>query len=274
MGLTIEGKEQAGAGFEPQPGYEIGRAHTLSRPSNIIARLGLKAQTLLESAVARVSVLPDTPVYESTDFDWVPSVEAHWPAIRAELDAVMRQRADLPNFHDILDEVRTITHDDQWKTYWLLGAGLDCRENARHCPQTMAALQKIPGVMNAFFSILAPGKHIPAHRGAYNGILRYHLGMIVPAPAWMTGIRIADRICNWSEGQSLIFDDSFNHEAWNYTDGWRVVLFVDFARPLRWPWHALNRAALASAAMLPLMRRAGAQHRRWQRRFYSAIGGG
>jgi beta-hydroxylase len=49
--------------------------------------------------------------------------------------------------------------------------------------------------------------------------------------------RIGNEFRHWSEGQALIFDDTFNHEVWNDTDGYRVVLFVDFARPLRQPWH-------------------------------------
>lgn len=254
--------------YTPAPGYEIGRAHRLGSEPSAFGKLAIQAQTLLETAIAKVSRIRDTPVYDTADFAWTPAVEAYWPAIRNELESVMSQRMRLPSFHEIVDEVRTITTDDQWKTYWLVGAGLDTRENAERCPQTMQALAQIPGVINAFFSILAPGKIIPAHRGAYNGILRYHLGVMVPEPNWMAGIRIADRICNWKEGESLIFDDSFNHEAWNCTEGWRVVLFVDFARPLKQPFHAMNRAFVGAGALLPLMRRAGARHKNWQKQFY------
>lgn len=258
--------------YTPEPGYETGRAHRLDQRQSAFGRLALWSQTLLETAVAKVSQIPDTPVYENTDFPWVAEVEAYWPAIRRELETVMRERGRLPSFHEILDEVRTITQDDQWKTYWLQGAGMDCSENASSCPETMRALAAIPGVINAFFSILAPGKHIPAHRGAYNGILRYHLGVIVPEPQWMAGIRIGDRICQWREGESLIFDDSFNHEAWNDTEGWRVVLFVDFVRPLRRPWHWLNQGMIAAGGLLPVMRRAASRHRQWQRAFYPRKG--
>jgi beta-hydroxylase len=254
--------------YLPKPGFETGRAHRLGKLPTVFGRLAIQAQTLLETAVAKLSSIRDTPVYDNADFPWAPRVEACWPAIRKELDTVLRERSRLPSFHEILDEVRTITSDDQWKTYWLTGAGLDTRENAARCPQTMQALAEIPGVINAFFSILAPGKIVPAHRGAYNGILRYHLGVLVPEPRLMTGIRIADRICHWEEGRSLIFDDSFNHEAWNCTEGWRVVLFVDFARPLKQPFHAMNRAMLAAGALLPLMRRASLRHRLWQKQFY------
>ena len=254
--------------ISPEKARELGRAHTLVPARGAVSQLLRWSEQALEATVARVSKLADRPVYETADFPWAAEVERYWPAIRAELDQVMVQRQQLPDFHQILDEVRTITQDDQWKTFWLLGAGMDCRENASRCPQTMRALSHVPGVMNAFFSILAPGKHIPPHRGAYNGILRYHLGLIVPEPNWMAGIRIADQVCHWSEGTSLIFDDSFNHEAWNHTDGWRVVLFVDFARPLHQPFHWLNRASLIGAGLLPLMRRAAAKQRKWQLGFY------
>ncbi len=122
--------------------------------------------------------------------------------------------------------------------------------------------------MTAFFSILAPGKHIPAHRGAYNGVLRFHLGLIVPGPAGACRIRVADQICTWREGESLIFDDSFNHEVWNDTDGWRVVLFVDVARPLRRPWHWLNRKFIGLGRLAPFLRDAGMKQKNWARGFY------
>ena len=38
----------------------------------------------------------------------------------------------------------------------------------------------------------------------------------------------------------MIFDDTFEHEAWNRTDGVRVILFVDIMRPMRFPANMLN----------------------------------
>lgn len=245
------------------------RAHTLGTSRGLTARLGITLQNLLERFVARVSRLPDTPVYRREDFPFVRQLEARWPLIRAELDRVMRDREKLPAFQQILDEVRTITTDDRWKTYWLLGAGMDCSENQLRCPETTHLLRQVPGVLTAFFSILAPGKKIPPHRGAYNGVLRCHLALIVPEPAEHVAIRVGNRICHWREGEALIFDDSFNHEVWNDTEGWRVVLFIDFARPLRQPWHALNRLFLGVARFLPLLRRADRRHRDWKRAFYA-----
>ena len=70
----------------------------------------------------------------------------------------------------------------------------------------------------AFFSILAPGKHLPPHRGPYKGVMRYHLGLLIPEPAEQCGIRVDTETRHWAEGESMIFDDTFEHEAWNDTD--------------------------------------------------------
>ena len=103
------------------------------------------------------------------------------------------------------------------------------------CPRTAALMREIPGMTTAMFSILSPRKHILDHRGPYKGVLRYHLGLIVPRDAEACRIRVGEDIRHWEEGKSMIFDDTFNHEVWNDTDETRVVLFVDVLRPLPVP---------------------------------------
>jgi hypothetical protein len=90
-------------------------------------------------------------------------------------------------------------------------------------------------------SILSPDKDIPEHRGPDGGVLRYHLGVIIPDEPDSCGIIVNGEKAHWEEGKSLIFDDSFAHRARNMSDQLRVVLFVDFERPVRPPFNALNR---------------------------------
>jgi len=248
------------------------RQHTLTPPKTALGRLGYAALARLERFIATVSMHGDPVVYRNRDFPWVEAVEAGWREVRAELDAVMGERERMPSFQDILPEVGTIQDDDAWKTFWLRGIAMDCRGNAVRCPRTMRLLERIPGVRSAFFSILAPGKHVPAHRGAYNGVLRLHLALQVPEPAGACCIRIGDQLHHWREGAVLIFDDSYNHEVWNDTAGYRVVLFVDFARPLRQPWHTLNGLLLDSGRLAPFLRAAGSRQRAWERRVYGIDG--
>lgn len=244
------------------------RQYTQPPPTDLPGRIWRALVNRLETAVVRRSVLPDQGVYDNAHFPWAAGFAAHWQTIRAELDAVMQRRADMPSFHEIIEEVGTITRDDDWKTFFLIGSAMDCSGNAARCPDTMRLLQQVPGIVTAFFSILGPGKHIPAHRGAYNGVLRLHLGLIVPEPKARCRIRIGDNIRNWDEGELLIFDDTYNHEVWNDTDGWRVVLFVDFARPLHQPWHWLNQRFIGLGPLAPFLREAGRKQKKWEQAFY------
>lgn len=244
------------------------RQHRLAPPKTRTGRCLLWLQDRLEAAVAKVSVHGDPPIYETATFPWVAAVEGDWRKIRAELDQVMKFRDQMPSFQEILKEVSPIQSDNQWKTFFLSGIGMDCAENGRRCPETMRLLGKIPGLKTAFFSILSPRKHIPAHRGAYNGVLRFHLGLLVPEPRAHCRIRIGSEFRHWTEGRGLIFDDSYNHEVWNDTEGYRVVLFVDFARPLRQPFHALNEGLMSVSALAPFLREAGDKQKKWEAKFY------
>ncbi len=246
---------------------EHDRRQTLTPPRGLRGRIARRLSDGLERLVSRVSLHGDPEVYDIGEFPWVQPMLAQWRQMRAELDRVLVHRHRLPNFQDILKEVRTIQTDDQWKTYWLAGVRMDCRENAARCPETMRLLGHVPGLKNAFFSVLAPGKHVPAHRGAYNGLLRLHIALKVPQPAERCRIRIGGDIHHWAEGEALIFDDTYQHEVWNDTDGERVVLFVDFARPLRQPWHWLNERVLDAAALAPFLREANAANTRWMQAF-------
>ena len=94
---------------------------------------------------------------------------------------MLERRDALPNFQDISTDQATITDDDRWKTYFLYGFGFRSDANCARCPETARLVAAVPGMQTAMFSILAPGKHIPDHNGPYKGVIRYHLGLKVPA---------------------------------------------------------------------------------------------
>jgi aspartyl/asparaginyl beta-hydroxylase (cupin superfamily) len=83
----------------------------------------------------------------------------------------------------------------------------------------------------AMFSILSPGKKILPHHGPYNGVLRYHLGLIIPKDANNCFIMINNNKYTWSEGKDILFDDTYTHHVENNTNETRVVLFLDICRP-------------------------------------------
>ncbi len=219
------------------------RADWQRKPLVRIAYAGVKR---LEKVIGRYSPEGDQPFFDARSFPWVDELESNWKSIRAELEKVLQHRDRLPNFQDISRDQITITQDDAWKTFILYGFGYRHERNCALCPETAGLVERVPGMLTAFFSILAPGKHIPPHRGPYKGILRYHLGLVVPEPAERCRLRVADEYRIWREGASLVFDDTYEHEVWNDTAGIRVVLFMDVVRRLPAPVSWLNRAIIAA----------------------------
>lgn len=220
-----------------------------------------------ENFLARSSLVGDRPVYAPTEFPWTKSIEAGFPAIRRELDELMRHRDALPNIQDLSPEQKGLTSDDGWKIYALYTYGLKARRNCRRCLETTRLLEQIPGMKTAFFSVLAPGKRLAPHRGPYKGVLRYHLGLIVPEPRQSCGIRVGGELMHWSEGESLVFDDHFEHEAWNETEHDRVVLFVDFVRPMSFPGCLVNWLLIKVIAISPMVLGLAGNYLEWERQF-------
>lgn len=167
-----------------------------------------------------------------------------FPVIREELTALLADKAAVPRYHDVDPMQRGISArvdpDKDWKVFYLFAMGEKPAANVAKCPRTSALLDRIPNLFQAFFSILDGGKSVPAHRGPYRGYLRYHLGLVVPEVD-PPSIRIKDHHYTWREGESLLFDDSWDHEVINRSPSDRVVLIVDIRRPMPAPFDAFNR---------------------------------
>jgi beta-hydroxylase len=267
--MTDSTSEPASA---PRPGELAGQAFStggvaLVRQSPFV-RLLLATIKRAERLNLRFSKVGNPAVYDSAVFPWAAEVEAEWRTIRRELEAVLTRKDELPEFHDIASDIASISKDPGWKTFLLTAYGMKSEQNIALCPQTWRVLQKVPGLKTAMFSIFEAGKHLPPHRGPYNGLLRLHLGLIVPEPRDRVAIRIGGQLCHWEEGRALIFDDAYEHEAWNGTDKVRVVLFVDFVKPLRFPASLVNWLILHLAAVTPYVQEGYEKHRAWERGFY------
>lgn len=184
--------------------------------------------------------------FEPDQFAWVPEIEASWKTIRRDLDEALTEPDRIP-YMSSLSQRQSMFAGTRWKSLFFNVYGRWVDENCERFPQTAALLQRIPGMNLAMFSILEGNAHIPPHPGPCKGVLRYHLGLMVPVEAEACAIRVDDQVRSWKEGKSLIFDDTFEHEAWNHDPRCRAVLMVDFLRPLT-PWlSAINRGILAAA---------------------------
>lgn len=192
---------------------------------------------------AWVGCFSPTPAFFPThDVPWIATLESHWTEIRDELAPLLAGRG-LPRLFDVLPGETTIA-DDKWKAFFFRVWGRDVEANCQRCPRTAELLRAVPGMSTAMFSIFEGHNHVPPHRGPFRGVLRYHLGLIVPEPAGASRLRVLEEVRNWEPGKSLLFDDTYEHEAWNDSSAPRVVLFLDIKRPLPGPVGWLNDAMM------------------------------
>jgi aspartyl/asparaginyl beta-hydroxylase (cupin superfamily) len=237
----------------------------------IIINVGFKLICALESLIARLSPVGDHNIFPADQFKWVSRIEANWKTIRQELEEILKYRDKLPNFQDISKDQYQFTTDDKWKTYFLYCFGYKSENNCVRCPETTKLIESVSGKQTAFFSILSAHKHIPRHRGIYKGLIRYHLGLIIPQPNNACRIQIGDDITCWEEGKSLIFDDTYHHQVWNDTDGERVVLLMDVMRPLPFPFSTLNKLIIYLVGLSPFVQDGIKNEIEWEKTFHGTV---
>lgn len=154
--------------------------------------------------------------YDPRQFDFISTLEANWQQVLQEL-----QQLQQPDF---IPWPEQYLYGEGWDTFGLYAFGVKIRKNCRLCPETTKLIEQIPGLVTAGFSSLKPGTHIKPHTGYEDGVLRVHLGLVIPPDC---AIRVGERTEAWEPGKCLVFDDTTEHEAWNRSDSTRIVLLMD-----------------------------------------------
>jgi beta-hydroxylase len=219
--------------------------------------------------LGKYSTVGDYPVFEKEQFKWTELLENNWIDIRKEVENILAFHKMLPNLQDIQQEQNLLTQDNKWKTFFLFGFGIKATLNCQSCPTTTSILEQIPGMKTAFFSVLSPYKHIPAHKGIYKGIIRCHLGLIIPGNLGDCVMRIEKEYIYWQEGKTAVFDDTFEHEVWNNTSETRVVLLIDVMRPFKPPLNFINNTIVKLIGNSSYVKEAMQNHKKWETDFYS-----
>ena len=209
-----------------------------------VKRNGKKLVRKIAKYQSGQSKVPDTPKIGNEHFPFLTAFTDNWETIQAEARKVLKFRDAIPTFHEVSPDQYRLSTENNWKTFVLFGFGQRLGKNAALAPKTSEILEKVPNLQTAMFSILAPGYHIPAHKGVTKGILRTHLGLIIPKDREQCRIRVDDTITPWKEGEIFVFDDTYEHEVWNDTDEERVILLFDFDRPMKFGGRFLNKAFL------------------------------
>ena len=184
--------------------------------------------------------LPAYEFYPRREFPWLAEIEAASAEIRTEFERVfiedserlepyIRYPQGVP-----LDQWAELNHSKRWSVFYLWRDGRRIEDAIARCPRTAELFEKVPKVdisgtgPTCFFSILAPGAHIPPHTGVTNARVIVHVPLVIPPGC---EFRVGSETRQWEFGKAFVFDDTIEHEAWNRSDVPRAVLIFDVWNP-------------------------------------------
>lgn len=177
---------------------------------------------------------------------------AAWQAIRDEAMALAERLPTIPRFHEIMPEQAPISANDgrDWRLFILKAYGVENKRHMATCPTLASIVAHTPDVLSASLSFMEAGKHVPAHRGPFRGVIRFYLGLSVPKLADGRAaalLKIDGEEHRIGDGQWLLWDDTYYHEVWNGGSAVRSVLLLDvWRRTMPLDMRLLSRAVIAA----------------------------
>lgn len=133
--------------------------------------------------------------------------------------------------------------NSSWRLFSLI-LNRNILPDAKYCPNTIKLLQSCSNkVINAGFSLLEPYCYIGSHRDINDTFYRLHIPLIIPKNNNKLKSSFInddlDKLCIlqvendyriWKDDEYFIFDDTCEHNAWNYTNEYRFILIVDIEK--------------------------------------------
>jgi len=186
--------------------------------------------------------LPDTGFHDPLLVPWAARLRDAFPDIRAEALRVAGEDQDalpdfvrLPKGQDMGKYVAGDSPDPRWQAFFFYRRGQRYDENHARCPKTSAVFESLSlcridaQAPEICFSVLRPGTTIQAHHGVTNTRLVLHLGLVVPEDCALNLVGLESRAER--EGELMLFDDTFLHEAWNRSHRNRIIVLMDCWNP-------------------------------------------
>lgn len=183
--------------------------------------------------------LPSLPYLDPFSQPWAAHLLDAYPAIRREAIEVLRGNEGIEDFVRIKKGDRIENYlggqNPAWEAFFFFRHGKRYDENHLRCPATSHALESIElcrirdHAPEICFSLLTPGTHLLPHYGVTNVRVVMHLPLLVPRECALNVIGAGEH--HWREGELMMFDDTFQHEAWNRSDAVRMILLMDCWNP-------------------------------------------
>jgi aspartate beta-hydroxylase len=182
--------------------------------------------------------LPTSAYIERSALTWIEALEAQTPAILAELQALLPSAAGRERVFESealeAQNLRGLEVAPSWNGYYFYRHGERREENCQSCPATARALDGLPLSRvrehgpEVLFSVFTTGTHLLPHRGVTNTRVVGHLPLLVPEDC---ALSVGGEVHVWRPGEVVVFDDTYEHEAWNRSPRTRVVLIFDTWNP-------------------------------------------
>ena len=184
--------------------------------------------------------LPDLPFHDPFLQPWAQRLTDAFADIRREALRVLHEDQRLPNFVEVPAGVRPghlagEAASPSWEAFFFYRHGDRFDANHARCPATSALLESIElcridsDAPEICFSVLRPGTHILPHHGVTNARLVMHLPLVIPDDCALNLVGAGEH--RWQEGHLVMFDDTFQHEAWNRSQSPRTILLMDCWNP-------------------------------------------
>jgi aspartate beta-hydroxylase len=196
--------------------------------------------------------LPASPYLSRELFPWIEALEAQTDVIRNELLALLQSEEGSERVFTTTaleqQNLRGLSGPPSWNGYYFYRHGVRREDNCSKCPVTASALEALPlarvreHAPEVLFSVFTPGTHLLPHRGVTNTRVVGHLPLMVPEDC---ALSVGGEIHAWQEGRVVVFDDTYEHEAWNRSSRTRVVLIFDLWNP-----HLTEAERAATAALI------------------------
>lgn len=191
-------------------------AHATLFPINSLLQLDFSPRAAIFSNADTISYFPISA-----------SLEEKWKEILAEgisMHETIGGGNYLDNYNLNLNEADT----NKWETIPLRLFGRDVDKNIKQCPILGEIVKNNSSIVSCMYSIIEAGKIIKPHKGPYDGLLRYQLGLEIPEGECY--LHVNGEVYYWTAGKGVIFDEVYEHGVVNNTKYRRIVLLIDIKR--------------------------------------------